>query len=112
MTPKSGRTKPTAIEPFSDGYYLLGDVRTVPSSVGHATIPNRLMGELWDVVGHPLLYIDDEYYWPAAEEAIPAETVAMPLETDYNKEAAVLMARRSMARDLVRQGIINHPNEQ
>lgn len=92
------------IRNFSHGYYAVDGAETVSWPREYVTIPHDLDVQFRRYVDEPVLKLGNGHYAPAPEYGVPADTVAVPADSNFTHDDEVLLAKRTTARELMMQG--------
>lgn len=96
------------VRQFSDGYLML-DAEAVSYNGEDVIMPHDLFSEATNHVTRPLLRIGNAHYWARPEQAVPADTIAMPGYIESEHDGPVLLAKDGMIQRLITVGEASAP---
>lgn len=100
----------TAIQSFSDGYFILDNANVIGyGGEMDAVIPNDMETQLRKHVTRPLLKIDGTYYWPESQVGVPADTIAINGAEDIHEDSEIFLTKDEHTVELVETGQVPPP---
>lgn len=107
---KSDERPQARLRDFSEGYYLVENVKCVEFTGNKAVVNDQLYTLMEQAADKPLIKAGDNHYWPDWEVAVPADTIALPDFGGMNDSPHVLLAKDTRAKDMLHDGSVSDPS--
>lgn len=105
---KMNKSKSVEVEEFSDSYFLVTGIDVEEYSGYNVGADDNLFGFLNTYTLRPLMKIGDQHRWLWPEWGVPAETVAIPKDLNY-EDQEVLLAKSRTVETLHQNGVVDDP---